>query len=110
MLYRLIKMVRHMQLSLPAPPTWGGRRRGAGRKPIPGRRPGVPHCPREPHCPSHPVHVTLRTVATVRCLRAERAFPAIRDALRVASHAAFRIVAFSVQDDHIHLLVEADAP
>jgi len=99
---------RPVQLSLPTPRTWGGRRRGAGRKPTPGRRPGVPHAARPAHLAPHPVHVTLRAVATIRCLRSDRVFPAVRRALAVSSHADFRILEFSVQDDHVHVIVEAD--
>jgi len=101
-------MARHIQLSLPTPPTWGGRRPGAGRKPTPGRRPGVPHRARPPHTAAHPVHVTLRTTHAIRCLRAGRVFPAVRHALAATSHRGFRILHFSTQDDHLHLLVEAD--
>ncbi len=54
------------------------------------------------------MHVTLRTTAAVRCLRATRLFPAVYHALAVSSDENFRIIAFSVQDDHIHLIVEAD--
>jgi len=96
------------QLSFPAPRTWGGRRAGAGRKRAQGRRPGVAHCARPPHSAAHPVHVTLRTGHTVRCLRAGRVFPAVLRALAAASHEGFRILHFSVQDDHLHLIVEAD--
>ena len=35
-------------------------------------------------------------------------FFAVRHALAVASHRDFRILQFSVQDDHVHLIVEAD--
>lgn len=98
---------RPTQLSFPTPRTWGGRRRGAGRKPTPGRRPGVPHRSRPLHTAAYPVHVTLRAVAALRCLRAPRVFPAIRRALRGSSRAEFRIIEFSVQTDHIHLLAEA---
>src|SRR5438128_2267515 len=97
-----------LQLSLPAPRAWGGRRPGAGRKRTPGRRPGVPHRTRPPHKAAHPVHVTLRTTAAVRCLRAARVFPAVRRSLAEASHEGFRIIEFSAQDDHLHLLVEAE--
>ena len=97
-----------IQLSLPAPKTWGGRRRGAGRKLTPGRRPGVPHRPRLPHSAAHPVHVTLRATAAIRCLRAGRVFPRLRCALIAASYSGFRIIHYSVQDDHIHLIIEAD--
>ena len=101
-------MARSLQLSLPAPRTWGGRRAGAGRKLTPGRRPSVPHRARPPHSTAHPLHVTLRTGQAVRCLRSDRAFPAVRHALAVASRGSFRILQFSVQDDHLHLIVEAD--
>ena len=97
-----------MQLSLPVAPTWGGRRRGAGRKLTPGRRPGVPHDSRPSHRAAHPVHVTLRATPAVRCLRAGRVFPAVRSAIAAASHEGFRIIEFSAQDDHVHLLVEAE--
>lgn len=102
-------MARHpLQLPLPTPRTWGGKRAGAGRKPAPGRRPGVRHRPRGAHVAAHPVHVTLRAVASLRCLRSTRAFPAVRRALTATSRATFRILEFSVQDDHIHLIAEAE--
>jgi putative transposase len=34
-------------------------------------------------------------------------FPAVRDAISQSSRAEFRVVDFSVQDDHVHLIVEA---
>jgi len=99
---------RAVQLSLPGPKTWGGRRPGAGRKLTPGRRPGMPHRPRLPHRAAHPVHVTLRAMSAIRCLRADKVFPRLRHALIAASHSGFRIIHYSVQDDHIHLIIEAD--
>src|SRR5437899_9452485 len=96
------------QLSFPTPRAWGGRRAGAGRKPTPGRRPGVAHGARPPHLAAHPVHVTLRAGPAIRCLRAARVFPSVRRALAVSSHDNFRVLQFSVQDDHLHLIVEAD--
>src|SRR5262249_53737360 len=98
------------QLSLVLPPrrAWGGRRPGAGRKLTPGRRPGVPHRPRPAHHATHPLHVTLRTVSSICCLRADRVFPAVRHALTAASSEGFRVIHFSVQNDHLHLLVEAE--
>jgi putative transposase len=53
------------------------------------------------------VHVTLRARAGLPSLRSERVFPAVREALRAASGPAFRVVQFSVQSDHVHLIVEA---
>jgi hypothetical protein len=100
---------RPRQLSLPTPPTWGGARRGAGRKPR-GDRPGVAHRPRARHDVRHPVHVTLRRGAGVPSLRSADVFPVLRAALSASSRAAFRVIHFSVQLDHVHLIVEADVP
>jgi len=99
---------RPRQLSLPTPRTWGGRRRGAGRKLTPGRRPTVPHRSRPPHVGAHPIHVTLRAVDALRCLRSARVFPAVRRAIAAAGHFDFRIIQFSVQNDHVHVLAEAE--
>ncbi len=98
---------RSRQLVLPVPPSWGGRRRGAGRQPS-GARPGVPHRPRARHDVRHPVHVTLRRAAAVPSLRSPRVFPLLRAALAASSRSAFRLIHFSVQIDHVHLIVEAD--
>jgi hypothetical protein len=40
----------------------------------------------------------------------QAAFPALRGALAAASGASFRVVHFSVQADHLHLVVEANEP
>jgi REP element-mobilizing transposase RayT len=58
----------------------------------------------------HPVHVTLRRGAGAPSLRSAAVFPALRGALAAASHSGFRVVHFSVQVDHVHLVVEADLP
>ena len=104
-----IKMARRRprQLDLPVPPTWGGRRPGAGRKPTAGRA-GVWHI-RRPHADhGYPVLVTLRGDRQLPSLRAEATFPRLRRALALSNRANFRVVHFSVQTDHIHLVVEAD--
>lgn len=89
--------------------SWGGRRPGAGRPATAGRRP-VPHRSRAPHDVRAPVHVTMRAAAGLPSLRGVRIFDPVRRALAVSSHASFRILHFSVQADHVHLLVEADHP
>lgn len=55
-----------------------------------------------------PVHVTWRVVAGLPSLRSRRAFRVIRDALNAAA-ARFRmtISEFSVQSNHLHLVIEA---
>ena len=102
-------MKRHpRQLELVAR-TWGGRRVGAGRKPASGRR-SVPHSRRVAHDPRCPAHVTLRAAAGLPSLRGAAVFRAVRIAFAAASRDHFRLLHFSVQSDHLHLLVEADEP
>src|SRR6266542_332712 len=88
--------------------TWGGRRHGAGRKPS-NPRGAIPHARREEVRAYHPVHVTLRVAEPVWNLRSERSYRIIDAALRAARrHRGFRIVHFSIQGNHLHLIVEAD--
>lgn len=89
--------------------TWGGRRAGAGRKSGASRRP-VPHRRRANHEPRCPAHVTLRAAAGLPSLRHTRLFSAIRQSFAAASRDDFRLLEFSVQSHHLHLVVEADAP
>ena len=107
--YSPIMAARDVQLSLPSRPTWGGRRRGAGRKGAPGRRPGVPHRARPAHMAPHPVHATLRAVRGLGSLRSRPVVAVVQAALSRASNASFRLVEFSVQSDHVHLIVEAES-
>jgi putative transposase len=101
----LFKMPRSRQLSLQFPNRWGGARVGAGRKPSP--RPPTPHRARPRHRSSEPVHVTLR--ARLAPLRSQHVFPTVRLALQRAARrdpSRFRLLHFSVQRDHVHLVVE----
>ena len=85
---------------------WGGRRRGAGRKPR-GARPGVPHRPRSGVCLRNPVHVTVRVRSHVWNLRSRRSFRVLQTALlATGARRSFRVTHFSVQGNHVHLLVE----
>ena len=86
------------------PRTWGGKRDGAGRKPSTVKR-SVPHRTRPKHRAAHPLHLTMRTA--VRGLRDQSVFGGVREAIAGASRTDFRVVQFSVQDNHVHLLVEA---
>jgi REP element-mobilizing transposase RayT len=52
------------------------------------------------------VHVTLRARRGAPYLRAQAAFESLRRSIRAASKGAFRVVHFSVQPDHVHLIVE----
>jgi REP element-mobilizing transposase RayT len=91
-------------LSVPPPP----RRRRAkkrGRPKKPGS--GVPHQPRQtdPRCP---LHVTLRVRQHVWQLRSRRCFRVLERAFyRGSDRFGGRVCHFSVQHNHIHLVVEA---
>jgi len=58
------------------------------------------------HRKAHPVHVTLR--AGLRILRTQRVARTLLSGLRDSNRDSFRIVQYSVQENHIHLIVEAD--
>lgn len=56
-----------------------------------------------------PLHITLRVAAGVWNLRSRRSFSVIRRALsRCEAADGLRIIDFSVQGNHLHLIVEAD--
>jgi len=84
--------------------TWGGKREGAGR-PKTGKK-YVPHRVRPEHKKAHPVHITLR--ARVSELRDFPVFDAVAAAIAKGSKTFFRVCEYSVQRNHIHLIVEAN--
>jgi REP element-mobilizing transposase RayT len=87
----------------------GGRRKGAGRKPA-GDKAGMPHARRERIERLAPVHVTVRMARHVYNLRSRRAFSVVGRAIaKAANRFGVRIVEFSVQGNHMHLVVEAGA-
>jgi REP element-mobilizing transposase RayT len=99
------------QLSLPIPKRapdgrHGGFRPGSGRP----RSRNVSHLRRERFNGAHtPLHVTLRLAPSVWNLRSERGFACVRHALAAEKRlGALRVVHFSVQGNHLHLVVEAD--
>jgi len=95
------------QLELAPRSKHGGRRPGAGRPRI--HDPGREHRRRPSLSPTVPLHVTLRMEARVYNLRSDRSFRVIERALLAATQRDdARIVHFSVQGNHIHMLVEAD--
>jgi len=104
---------RHQQLELPKADKngqkRGGKRDNAGRKPT-GKRAGSPHKRRPEVNPEHPQHVVLRVVKAVGWLRSGKAHRAIRRALaNVLDYTVrFRIVHYSLQHNHLHLMCEAD--
>jgi len=85
----------------------GGPRPGAGRPPQ-SSRPPVHHV-RRPPVPGHcPAHVTLRLRSGTPSLRSRRFLRQLRPSLREAcERKGFRVVHYSVQRNHLHLLVES---
>ena len=98
-----------LQLSFDDLPTHGGRREGAGRKPLVRARPPVAHRARARHARWKPVHVTLRAHRRTPNLREQLLAGAVEDAIRLTRPEGFRVVHFSTQSDHLHVLVEADS-
>jgi len=89
------------------PSGWGGRREGAGPKPR-GERAGVSHREREALASRFPVHVTMKLRAGLPSLRRGRAHAAVLNAFAgVRERAGFRLVHYSVQSNHVHLICEA---
>jgi len=88
-------------------PGWGGRRKGAGRKKSPDS--GVPHVKREVVDGSTSVHVTMSVREGLPSLRGSECFFVLLECFEAAQREDFRIVHFSVQGNHLHLLVEAES-
>ncbi len=106
MLPCMTRRVRQLSLDLRPPTRWGGRRTGAGRKPGALRR--DPHRRRAPLAARHPCHVTVRVRGDVPPLRTMRLVRQVETSFRqVRERQRFRLVHYSIQTNHVHLIVEA---
>src|SRR6187399_980385 len=76
--------------------------------PKPGEFPNVRHRERALHKYWNPLHVTMRATRGLPSFRAETLYAAFERAVRRTRRDDFRIVEFSVQNDHLHMIVEAD--
>ena len=101
------------QQDLPFPKGRGGKRKGAGAKSKDGKK-RVSHRKREALTSRSPVHVTIglrKGLPELRCLPCEELIRACLVAMQSSAAAlggeAFRIVHYSIQNTHLHLLVEA---
>jgi hypothetical protein len=115
---------KHVQQAIRFPDKNGqnrGRRKGEryrgkkpGRKPK-GDRAGSPHKTRPELKWWHPVHIVLRVNPELDGMRKRHMYKALREAtiavalreLTYAEGGAFRIVHISIQNTHVHMLVEA---
>lgn len=74
----------------------------------PGKRRAAPHKKRPAFPSRYPLHVVLRVEPALRGLRKAKIYTALRRAVLVAGIAGrVRIVHISIQQSHVHLLVEA---
>lgn len=91
------------------PNTHGGARAGAGRPRGSRTSERIPHT-RRPRVTRHrPHHITVRVTRGTWNLRAQRCFGPIAAAFkRIRARDDFRLVHFSVQHNHLHLIVEAN--
>lgn len=86
-------------------PRRGGMRENAGR---PRSRAGVSHEIRPLHKARHPFHITLDVQEDLPALRSDGMFAIFVETVRGAQSEQFRIVHFSVQDNHLHMIGEAE--
>ncbi|MBX3230997.1 MAG: hypothetical protein KIT84_36670 [Labilithrix sp.] len=85
------------------------RPRGAprlGRPPRPERVGMLPHVARPEHVEGHPVHVSMKRVRLGPNLRAQRVHLAIVEQIARAVKRGIKVVHYSIQEDHLHLMVE----
>lgn len=85
----------------------GGPRKGAGRKR--SSRPVIHHIRRERFARTKPALVTVRVLEGVRSLREKRLIAELKQTFAAAcDRSGFRLIHYSIQNDHVHLIVEAD--
>ena len=98
-------MVLEQQLTLPMH-GWGGAREGAGRKA--GPNPRIRHLSREPLASRFPCHVTVKVRKGVPSLRTAKLVREVeRSFSRAKERGDFRLAHYSIQSNHVHLIVEA---
>jgi REP element-mobilizing transposase RayT len=111
-------LTRQLSLGLPErawTPSHGGARPGAGRPRVKEKDRGyILHAARPSHRKGDPVHVTLRVAKGIPSLRRQslervvkRALLMQREALDETGAKHFQVVHFTIQSDHLHLIVEA---
>ncbi|AKU98289.1 hypothetical protein AKJ09_04953 [Labilithrix luteola] len=83
------------------------RRSKAGRKAAEHRTGFEQHGTRPELDKNHPVHIVLRAKSGIPGFRQQRIFEAIRKRIEKATRDGFQVIHFSVQENHVHLIVEA---
>jgi REP element-mobilizing transposase RayT len=97
---------RQLDLDLREASRWGGRRDGAGRKP--GENPRNEHRTRAALASRFPCHVTLKVRRGLPSLRTAKLVRELERSFAAAcERGRFRVAHYSIQPDHVHLIVEA---
>jgi putative transposase len=73
----------------------------------PKRASCVPHMVRPHHDYRHPIHVTMRRATGRSSLRKELTYAAIKAQIARAVQRGVRVIHYSIQHDHVHLIIEA---
>ena len=89
---------------------WGGYRPRSGRKETPPhKRSGVPHRQRDNFASRFPVHATVKLRKGLPPLRNRKTNRLLQKCFAAACERfGFRLIHYSVQSNHLHLLCEAD--
>ena len=96
-----------VQLSFADRLTKAGRpRKKSG--PVAAVRAKIRHRTRPVHRAYHPLHVTMRAMPGLPNFRLQTLYSAFEATFRRTRREGFRIVEYSVQENHVHLIVEAD--
>jgi REP element-mobilizing transposase RayT len=96
-------MKKSKQLEFRKTNGWGGRRKGAGRKNLSGT---VAHAPREKIDFKNPLLITMKLRPGLSGLRTKHLYDRFTAALLKAKAKGLRVLHFSIQGNHVHLLVE----
>ncbi len=101
-----MQCVGQLALDLRDAPRWGGRRAGAGRRA--GPNPRDPHRTRAPLAARFPCHVTLKVQRGLPSLRTVKLVRELERSFATACERGwFRVAHYSIQPDHLHMVVEA---
>jgi REP element-mobilizing transposase RayT len=106
-LVEVVTRAEQLSISFPELKRRGGARMGAGRKKGAAHLRHTPHRARARHQRGNPVHVTLRAFS--RSLRSQHVAHTVLGAIRDSNRELFRIAHYSVQENHLHLIVEAES-
>ncbi len=96
-------MTKHKQLKMKGVSGWGGKRKGSGRKSQSGM---VNHMKREKIDFKKPLHMTLKLRDGLPSLRCDLMFGNLKRCLKKAKDRGLRVIHFSLESNHLHLLIE----